>query len=89
MNAHAVDSPLNVLKTESMLTLQQLQQAVESYLEDPADTNTLKAAISSANQMHGVFVMLDEPDASALVQEVKLLAQDLSQARLSVSDTLY
>jgi len=79
MSAHAADNSLKLLKVESVTTLRKIQQALETYLEDPDELEALESIIGLSNQIRGVFAILEQSDAAAFMAEMKLLVQTLKE----------
>lgn len=73
----AIDKPLQILQRPTRDTLQQLSETCESYLDDPSRTDVLARLHGLAAQLQGVFVILDEPSATALMREIRALAESL------------
>ncbi len=78
MNAYADETPLQLLKGESSITLQRIQQTLKLYLEEVTDTAQLALVAQLAEQMRGVFVMLELPGAAVFMTEFAALARHLA-----------
>ena len=78
-----------VLRTASQLTLQKIQQALELYLDNPGEVQALTAVIAHAKQMHGVFSILNETQAAALMDEIQAHAQAFADGALEASEPTY
>ena len=87
MSVHAADNSVKFLKAESELTLQKVQKALGSYLEDPEDIGLLGPMADLSDQIRGVFVMLDRPDAALFMEEVKRLTRGLEQGEVTDPET--
>ncbi|MCB1810839.1 MAG: Hpt domain-containing protein, partial [Candidatus Competibacteraceae bacterium] len=83
MPAYKVQSPLRMLQEPTESVLLALQRDFEAYLKTPTDTDTLRAVGHGAWQMHGIFVMLEQPQAASLMREIWMLAQRLADSAVS------
>ena len=88
MNAHAFDSPLALLHQQTQLTLTALQQAVERYLND-ASTEALAPAVAAADQLRGVFVVVEAAEAAELMAELQTLLGELISGSLTGSEPVH
>ncbi len=86
MNAYTDDNPLQLLKGESSLTLQRIQQTLKLYLEDATDTAQLALVAQLAEQMRGVFVMLELPGVAVFMAECAALARHLATTPIDARD---
>ncbi|MDQ2696359.1 MAG: hypothetical protein M3Z21_13490, partial [Pseudomonadota bacterium] len=81
--AIVADRPLQSLRDELESILQRVQFALETYMENPAGKAAeLATVIGCLNQVRGVLVMLDQPEAAALAAEMGALAQALADDAL-------
>ena len=67
--------------------LLQLQRDFESYLAKPDDSDVLAALTKGTRQAHGVFAMLELPQAASLMRETWLLSQHLDDKKPINIDT--
>ena len=69
---------LEWVKGEIEETLQQAQQALEAYVENPQDQTRLKFCLSYLHQVHGTLQMVEFYGAALLAEEMESLAKALS-----------
>ncbi|UZK04567.1 Hpt domain-containing protein [Venatoribacter cucullus] len=73
---------LEWVKGEIEETLQQAQQALEAYVENPQDKSRLKFCLSYLHQIHGTLQMVEFYGAALLAEEMEAVASALSSAAL-------
>lgn len=61
---------LEWVKGEIEETLQQAQQALEAYVENPQDKSRLKFCLSYLHQIHGTLQMVEFYGAALLAEEI-------------------
>lgn len=69
---------LEWVKGEVEETLQQAQQALEAYVENPEDTSRLKFCLSYLHQIHGTLQMVEFYGAALLAEEMEAVATALA-----------
>lgn len=69
---------LEWVKGEIEETLQQAQQALEAYVENPQDQTRLTFCLSYLHQVHGTLQMVEFYGAALLAEEMEALAKALS-----------
>ena len=62
---------LEWVKGEIEETLQQAQQALEAYVENPQDNSRLKFCLSYLHQIHGTLQMVEFYGAALLAEEME------------------
>jgi chemosensory pili system protein ChpA (sensor histidine kinase/response regulator) len=70
---------LEWVKGEIEETLQQAQQALESYVENTQDRTRLKFCLSYLHQVHGTLQMVEFYGAALLAEEMEFLAKALAE----------
>ncbi|KZZ46283.1 hypothetical protein A3759_06880 [Thalassolituus sp. HI0120] len=65
---------LEWVKGEVEETLQQAQQSLEAYVENPDDTSRLKFCLSYLHQIHGTLQMVEFYGAALLAEEMEAVA---------------
>lgn len=73
---------LEWVKGEIEETLQQAQQALEAYVENPQDQTRLKFCLSYLHQVHGTLQMVEFYGAALLAEEMEALAKALSSGEV-------
>lgn len=79
---------LEWVKGEVEETLQQAQQALESYVDNPQDKSLLKFCLSYLHQVHGTLVMVEFYGAALLAEEMEAVAQALVNEKAREQDSL-
>ena len=74
---------LEWVKGEIKETLQQAQQALELYVEQPQDKSRLNFCLSYLHQVHGTRQMVEFYGAALLAEEMEAVASDLASGSLS------
>ena len=74
---------LEWVKGEIEETLQQAQQALEAYVENPQDNSRLKFCLSYLHQIHGTLQMVEFYGAALLAEEMEAIASALADSSLS------
>ena len=74
---------LEWVKGEIEETLQQAQQALEAYVENPQDNSRLKFCLSYLHQIHGTLQMVEFYGAALLAEEMEAVAAAISEGGLS------
>ena len=74
---------LEWVKGEIKETLQQAQQALELYVEQPQDKSRLNFCLSYLHQVHGTLQMVEFYGAALLAEEMESVASDLASGSLS------
>ncbi len=77
-NTLAIDKPLHILQRPVSLVLRQLVETCQAYLADTRTASLLTQLCEQANQLRGVFAILDEPSATALMREIDALGRGLN-----------
>lgn len=83
MPAYKLQVPLQTLQKPIENALIKLQQDFEAYLAAPDDVAPLQDLIAGADEAHGAFLMLEQPQAASLMRETGLLAQRLLDGKIS------
>ncbi|ASP38178.1 hybrid sensor histidine kinase/response regulator [Bacterioplanes sanyensis] len=73
---------LEWVKGEIGETLQQAQQALEVYVENPEDKSRLKFCLSYLHQIHGTLQMVEFYGAALLAEEMEAVASALAHGEL-------
>src|SRR5690606_22407367 len=73
---------LEWVKGEIEETLQQAQQALEAYVENPQDKSRLKFCLSYLHQIHDTLQVVEFYGAALLVEAMEAVASALSSAAL-------
>ncbi len=73
---------LEWVKGEIEETLQQAQQALEAYVENPQDKSRLKFCLSYLHQIHGTLLMVEFYGAALLAEEMEAIASALADSAL-------
>ena len=73
---------LEWVKGEISETLQQAQQALEVYVENPEDKSRLKFCLSYLHQIHGTLQMVEFYGAALLAEEMEAVASALAHGEL-------
>ena len=89
MKAHvlAIDKPLHILRQPVSEVLHQLSETCQAYLADTHEPTLLASLCDQANQLRGVFTLLDEPRATALMREIEALVRSLQPDEDQTSDS--
>ena len=74
---------LEWVKGEIEETLQQAQQALEAYVENPQDTSRLKFCLSYLHQIHGTLQMVEFYGAALLAEEMEAIASAITDGALT------
>ncbi|MAD44486.1 MAG: hybrid sensor histidine kinase/response regulator [Oceanospirillaceae bacterium] len=74
---------LEWVKGEIEETLQQAQQALEAYVENPQDSSRLKFCLSYLHQIHGTLQMVEFYGAALLAEEMEAVASAVADGALS------
>ncbi len=80
---------LNWVKQELDETLNQARQALEAYVEDPADTSLMRFCATYLHQVHGTLRMVELYGAALVVEEMERVAQALLDGDVKPSDETY
>ncbi len=73
---------LEWVKGEIEETLQQAQQALEAYVENPQDKSRLKFCLSYLHQIHGTLQMVEFYGAALLAEEMEAIASAITEGGL-------
>lgn len=73
---------LEWVKGEIEETLQQAQQALEAYVENPQDKSRLKFCLSYLHQIHGTLQMVEFYGAALLAEEMEAIASAITDGGL-------
>lgn len=73
---------LDWVKGEIEETLQQAQQALEDYVENPEDKSRLKFCLNYLHQVHGTLSMVEFYGAALLAEEMEAVASALVDAKI-------
>jgi len=73
---------LDWVKGEIEETLQQAQQALEDYVENPEDKSRLKFCLSYLHQVHGTLSMVEFYGAALLAEEMEAVASALVDTKI-------
>jgi len=73
---------LEWVKGEIEETLQQAQQALEAYVENPQDKSRLKFCLSYLHQIHGTLQMVEFYGAALLAEEMEAVASAVAAGSL-------
>ncbi|WP_430460516.1 Hpt domain-containing protein [Thalassolituus sp. LLYu03] len=74
---------LEWVKGEIEETLQQAQQALEAYVENPQDKSRLKFCLSYLHQIHGTLQMVEFFGAALLAEEMEAVALAVSESTIA------
>ncbi|GAA5315839.1 MAG: hypothetical protein AseanaTS_10440 [Candidatus Pelagadaptatus aseana] len=64
-------------------TLQQAQQALEAYVENPEDSTRIRFCLTHIHQVHGSLRMVEFAGAALLAEEMEILAQSLMDRKVA------
>ena len=82
-------STLKWVKSELDETLKQARQALETFVEDPADDSQLRFCSAHLHQVSGTLQMVELYGASMLAEEMEKLLLDLQQDGIAQKDEAY
>lgn len=74
---------LEWVKGEIEETLQQAQQALEAYVENPQDKSRLKFCLSYLHQIHGTLQMVEFYGAALLAEEMEAIAAAVGEGSIA------
>ncbi len=80
---------LGWVRAELEETLKQARQALEAYVEDPADTAQLQFCASYLHQVRGTLQMLELYGAAMLAEEMERVVQALLEDRVGQREDAY
>ncbi|GAP65163.1 CheA signal transduction histidine kinase [Mizugakiibacter sediminis] len=80
---------LNWVKAELDETLKQARQALETYVEDPADASLMRFCATYLHQVQGTLRMVELYGAAMVVEEMERLAQALLDDQVRQRDEAY
>ncbi|HVJ61428.1 MAG TPA: Hpt domain-containing protein, partial [Tahibacter sp.] len=80
---------LNWVKQELDETLKQARQALEAYVDDPADSSLMRFCATYLHQVQGTLRMVELYGASMVVEEMERLAQALLDGEVRQKDEAY
>ncbi|MCE5234310.1 MAG: Hpt domain-containing protein [Xanthomonadaceae bacterium] len=80
---------LNWVKAELDETLKQARQALETYVEDPADASLMRFCATYLHQVQGTLRMVELYGAAMVVEEMERLAQALLDDQVRQRDDAY
>ena len=87
MGDHRDYVALDWVKGEIGETLQQAQQALEAYVENPKDTSRLRVCLTCIHQVHGTLQMVEFYGAALLAEEMEKLARAMVEGKTdSIND---
>jgi chemosensory pili system protein ChpA (sensor histidine kinase/response regulator) len=86
----AIDfTTLNWVKQELDETLKQARQALEAYVEDPADTSLMRFCATYLHQVQGTLRMVELYGAAMVVEEMERVALGLLDGQIKAADDTY
>jgi chemosensory pili system protein ChpA (sensor histidine kinase/response regulator) len=80
---------LNWVKQELDETLNQARQALEAYVDDPADTSLMRFCATYLHQVQGTLRMVELYGAAMVVDEMERVAQGLLDGSVKPQDDTY
>ena len=80
---------LNWVKQELDETLKQARQALEAYVDDPADTSLMRFCATYLHQVQGTLRMVELYGAAMVVEEMERLAQTILEGAVKQKDEAY
>ncbi len=80
---------LNWVKQELDETLKQARQALEAYVEDPADSSLMRFCASYLHQVQGTLRMVELYGAAMVVEEMERVALALLEKQIKPHDETY
>ncbi|TDR39729.1 chemosensory pili system protein ChpA (sensor histidine kinase/response regulator) [Tahibacter aquaticus] len=80
---------LNWVKQELDETLKQARQALEAYVDDPADSSLMRFCATYLHQVQGTLRMVELYGASMVVEEMERLAQTLLDGEIRQKEEAY
>ena len=80
---------LNWVKQELDETLKQARQALEAYVEDPADSSLMRFCATYLHQVQGTLRMVELYGAAMVVEEMERVAQALLDGQIAETDDAY
>jgi chemosensory pili system protein ChpA (sensor histidine kinase/response regulator) len=80
---------LNWVKQELDETLRQAQQALEAYVEDPADSSLMRFCATYLHQVQGTLRMVELYGAAMVVEEMERVANALLDGQIRQKDDTY
>jgi chemosensory pili system protein ChpA (sensor histidine kinase/response regulator) len=80
---------LNWVKQELDETLKQARQALEAYVEDPADTSLMRFCATYLHQVQGTLRMVELYGAAMVVEEMERVALALLDGKVKPQDDTY
>ena len=80
---------LNWVKQELDETLKQARQALEAYVEDPADSSLMRFCATYLHQVQGTLRMVELYGAAMVVEEMERVAQALLENQVAQKDDAY
>jgi chemosensory pili system protein ChpA (sensor histidine kinase/response regulator) len=86
----AIDfTTLNWVKQELDETLKQARQALEAYVEDPADSSLMRFCATYLHQVQGTLRMVELYGAAMVVEEMERVALALLDGQIKAADETY
>ena len=80
---------LNWVKQELDETLKQARQALEAYVEDPADSSLMRFCATYLHQVQGTLRMVELYGAAMVVEEMERVAHSLLDGQVRQKDETY
>src|SRR5579871_1847231 len=80
---------LNWVKQELDETLKQARQALEAYVEDPADSSLMRFCATYLHQVQGTLRMVELYGAAMVVEEMERVALALLDGQIKAQDDTY
>ncbi|MEO8669916.1 MAG: Hpt domain-containing protein [Tahibacter sp.] len=80
---------LNWVKQELDETLKQARQALEAYVDEPADSSLMRFCATYLHQVQGTLRMVELYGAAMIVEEMERLAQALLDGEIRQKDDAY
>ena len=80
---------LNWVKQELDETLKQARQALEAYVEDPADSSLMRFCATYLHQVQGTLRMVELYGAAMVVEEMERVALALLDGNVKPQDETY
>ena len=86
----AIDfTTLNWVKQELDETLKQARQALEAYVEDPADSSLMRFCATYLHQVQGTLRMVELYGAAMVTEEMERVALGLLDGSIKAADDTY
>ena len=86
VSQRVVDDPLGPIKDDLLLALRRIQLDLDTYCENPAELEPLVVMIDAIDQIRGPLVVLEHPEAVALLDEMRATALDQTSDAARASD---